>query len=69
MAQRVENLLRQALPFQHRQADSSMKFRFLQEHEVIIMADGRITQYLTDLQTAGHITITDSSAAPTTGFA
>ncbi len=68
MAKKVTNKERQAIPFQHREEDGSLKFRNLLAKETIVMDDSRITQYLLDLHTSGHITITDTADPITAGF-
>lgn len=68
MAKKVTNKERQAVPFQHREENGTMKFRFLLARETLVMADSRISQYLLDLQTASYVTITDTADPVAPGF-
>lgn len=68
MAKKVENLTRQCVPILHKASDGSLELYLLKDREAIIVADSRISQDLTDKETAGHLRIVTSGLTPVAPF-
>lgn len=69
MSKAIKNRNRQSMPMQHIiPATGELSLRILLDSERVVVDDDAISQYMTDLQTAGHLSISDSSEALSDGF-
>ena len=64
MAKAIENLRRQALPLQtYDSSDGQIHYSVLTARKRLVVAEQRVTQYVVDLENAGHVSLTEVNEA------